>query len=161
MRTDKNKAVIDYLCQCEKIQDSPLYFNLINGENDNIQIITTSTDTTYTKPYIDGSIPKKYTFNLVMFKSITDLPLVKLENYSNENVDDLADVQTLIDWIQEQDDLRNYPDFGTDCEMESIQTSTDEPRFDGINTSINPPLAMYSLSITINYIDTSKVIYNK
>ena len=157
---DKNQAVIDYLCQCTKIQNSPLYFNLINAEDDNIQIITTAQDTSYSKPYIDGSVPKKYIFNLILFKSITDLAVVKLTGYSNENVADLADAQTLIDWIHEQESLHNYPNFGTECEMESIETSTDEPRFDGIS-STNPPLAMYTISITINYTDISKVIYNK
>ena len=161
MSVDKHQAVIDYLCQCEKIQNSPLYFNLINAENDTIQIITTSQDTTYDKPFIDGSIPKKYTFNLVMFKSITDLAIVTLDNYSNENVDDLADVQTLIDWVQEQETVHNYPDFGADCVMESIETTTDEPRFDGVNTTLNPPLAMYTISVVINYTDTKKVIWNK
>lgn len=163
---DKNQAVIDYLCQCTKIQNSPLYFNLINAEDDNIQIITTSQDTTYTKPFIDGSKPKKFTFNLVIFKSITDLEVIKslsgnTSGYTNENVDDLADAQTLIDWIQEQDDLQNFPNFGESCIMQKIQSSTDEPRFDGINTSINPPLAMYSMSIVIDYVDTSKCIWNK
>lgn len=158
---DKNQAIIDYLCTCNKIKNSPLYFNLINAENNNIQIITTANDTTYNKPYIDGSIPKKYTFNLVIFKSITDLALVNTTGYSNENVEDLADAQTLIDWIQEQEDAHNYPNFGSDCEIEEIKSATDTPRFDGINTSVNPPLAMYSMSITINYIDTSKTIWNK
>lgn len=158
---DKNQAVIDYLCTCNTIKDSPLYFNLINAEDNNIQIITTANDTTYDKPFIDGSKPKKYIFNLVIFKSITDLALVTTSGYSNENVEDLADAQKLIDWVQEQEDLHNYPNFGEECEMQSIEVTTDTPRFDGINTSMNPPLAMYSMSITINYIDTSRTIWNK
>ena len=157
---DKNQAVIDFLCQCDTIQGSPLYFNLVNAENDTIQIITASKDTTYSRPFIDGSVPKVYSFNIIVFKSITDLSLVKLAGYNNENVADVADVQALIDWIQAQDDLHNYPDFGESCHIDSITTTTDEPRFDGVNTSINPPLAMYSVSILINYIDMSKVIFS-
>ena len=168
---DKNQATIDYLITCPQIKNSPLYFNLIQAKDSSVQIVTTSEDTIMRKPYIDGSIPKKYTFNLVTFKSITDLAIVKdystststsEENeYINENVDDLADVQALLDWLQDQEESRNYPNFGDDCYIDSLQTTTDEPRFDGINSELTPPLAMYSIAIVINYIDTSKMIWKE
>lgn len=158
---DKNKAVIEYLLTCEDIADSPLYFNLIDAKDNTIQILTTAEDKTMSRPYIDGSVPKRYTFNLITFKSISDMEIVKDEDYPNENVDELQTVQQLLDWIIEQQDLRNYPDFGENCIVDSIDTTTDTPRFDGINTEIQPPLAMYSISIVIEYLDTSKVIYNK
>lgn len=172
-KVDKNQAIIEYLITCPKIYNSPLYFNLINAKDNNVQIITTSEDVTMRKPYITGEIPKKYTFNLVTFKSITDLAVVKEfstststsdyddDDYTNENVYDLADVQALLDWLQEQEDLHNYPDFGKDCYVDSLQTTTDEPRFEGINTELTPPLAMYSIAIVINYIDTSKSIWKE
>ena len=161
---DKNQAIIEYLITCPKILNSPLYFNLINAKNDNVQIITTSEDVTMRRPYINGEIPKKYTFTLITFKSITDLAVVKdfsTEADTNENVYDLADVQALIDWLHEQEDSHIYPDFGKDCYIDSIQTTTDEPRFDGINDELTPPLAMYSIAIVINYIDTSKTIWKE
>lgn len=161
---DKNQAIIEYLITCPKILNSPLYFNLINAKNDNVQIITTSEDVTMRRPYINGEIPKKYTFTLITFKSITDLAVVKdfsTEADTNENVYDLADVQALIDWLHEQEDNHIYPDFGKDCYIDSIQTTTDEPRFDGINDELTPPLAMYSIAIVINYIDTSKTIWKE
>ena len=170
MKVDKNQAVIDYLTTCPQIKDSPLYFNLINAHDNNVQILTTSQDNTLRRPYIDGSIPKKYTFNLITFKSITDLAIVKNystststseDEYVNENVDDLADVQALLDWLQEQDELRNYPDFGDDCYIDSLITTTDEPRFDGVNTELTPNLAMYTIAIEIKYIDESKMIWKE
>jgi hypothetical protein len=168
MMVDKNQAVIDYLITCPYIKNSPLYFNLINAHNDNVQIVTTSEDKLYRKPYITGEIPKKYTFTLITFKSITDMAIVKNyststdeEEYINENVEDLADVQTLIDWLQEQNDVQNYPNFGDDCYIDDLQVSTDTPRFDGVNTDVTPPLAMYSIAIVINYVDTSKMIWKE
>jgi len=158
---DKNQAIIDYLIQCPYIQNSPLYFNLVNARNDDVQIITSSEDVTTRTPYIDGSIPKKYTFTLITFKSITDMAVVKDSQHVNENVDDLADVQSLLDWIHEQEDAHNYPDFGDDCYIDDIQTTTDEPQFDGINDELTPPLAMYSISIIVNYIDTHKVLWKE
>ena len=159
MRIDKNKAVIDYLLDCSDIQDRPLYFNLINAEDDSIQMLTTVEDKTLSTAYIDGSISKRYTFTIVIFKSISDNELVKSSGISNENVDELDDIQKLIDWIQEQNDLQNYPDFGENCYIDKIDTTTDAPRFDGIDTESNPPIAMYSISIIIEYLDTNKVIF--
>lgn len=156
---DKNKAVIDYLTQCEDIADSPLYFNLINAEDNSIQMITTAEDKSISRTYVDGSKRKRYTFNLITFKTISDKELVA--GYSNENVDELQDVQKLIDWISEQQDLHNYPDFGEECIIDSIDTTTDIPRYDGINVQMNPPLAMYTISIVIEYLDISKQIWNK
>jgi hypothetical protein len=89
------------------------------------------------------------------------MEIVKADGYPNENVEELDDVQKLLDWVVEQDELNNYPDFGEDCIIDKIDTTTDIPRFDGINTEIQPALAMYSISIVIEYLDTHKVIYNK
>lgn len=160
MTVDKNQAIINYLIQCPQILDSPLYFNLIEAADDNIQIVTTSEDKTMTRPYIDGSVAKRYTFNLIIFKSISDLEVTKAgySSYPNENVDDLAQAQALIDWIDEQNDNRNFPDFGETCFIDDIQTTTDTPQFDGINDELSPQLAMYSIAIVVNYIDKSKMI---
>lgn len=163
MAIDKNKAVINYLLQCTDIYNSSLYFNLINPKDSTVQMLTTTEDKAMSKPYIDGSVSKRYTFNLIIFKSISDLEIVKpvgTDEYPNENVDELQDVQKLIDWIAEQKEARNYPDFGNKCIIDDIDTTTDEPRFDGINTEMNPPLAMYSISVVIEYLDISKVIFN-
>jgi hypothetical protein len=161
MGIDKNQAVVDYLLQCTDIHNSPVYFNLINAQDNSIQILTTAEDKAMSRQYVDGSISKRYTFNLIVFKSISDLELVKpvgTDVFPNENIDELQDVQKLIDWIAEQKELRNYPDFGEDCIVDDIDTTTEEPRYDGINTSMNPPLAMYSISVVIEYLDTSKMI---
>lgn len=168
MSIDKNKAVIEYLLQCPDIYDSPLYFNLIDAKDNTIQILTQAEDKTLSRPNIDGSVNKKYTFTLITFKSISELEIVKpvgtgtdVEEYPNENIDELQAVQLLIDWILAQEDLKNYPNFGDDCIIDSIDTTTDYPRFDGINTEMTPPLAMYSIAVVIEYLDTSRVIYNK
>lgn len=156
---DKNQAVIDFLLQCPDIATSELYFNFINAEDDNKQIVTQATEKFSNKTYIDGSVLKQYTCTLLTFKSIADSPLVLLSNYENENVADISDVQALIDWISNQNDSHNFPDFGSDCEVQSIETTTENPSYEGVNTDVTPVLAMYSISIKIEYIDNSKKIW--
>lgn len=159
MNIDKNQAVINYLISCPTIQGSPLYFNFINAEDETNQFVTTSNDMYTNTSYIDGSVLKVYMFTIITFRSAADIAVVKMEGYQNENVSDMSDIQALIDWVREQDDLKNFPDFGEDCIVESIQPTTENPTFNGIDEQISPPLAVYSTSIQIRYLDISKKIW--
>ena len=159
MSVDKNKAVIDYLITCPQIYRTPLYFNFINAKDSTKQIITDAVDKYTSKPYIDGSVSKLYTFTIIDFRSVSDLAIVKLSGYASENIEDLSDVQALIDWIAEQNENRVYPDFGEDCVVESIKTTTENPNLVGVNEETTPPLAMYSVVIQIEYIDYSKQLW--
>lgn len=158
---DKNQAIISYLLQCPSIQNKPLYFNFINAQDDTTQLIPLTEDTATGRKYVDGSIAKTYIANLVIFKSISDMAIVKTDSveYPNENIEDMQDVQLLMDWINEQDDLYNFPDFGSDCIVEHIQTTTYSPRLDGVNVELTPPLGMYSVSIQVDYIDQTKILW--
>ena len=156
---NKHQAVIDYLITCPTILNSPLYFNFINAKNDTNQLFTESNDQYTNTTYIDGSVQKLYTFTIMTFKSITNNAVVKLSGYENENLSDMHDIQALIDWIQEQNDAHNYPNFGEDCIVESIISTTNEPKFEGVDEEVTPPLAVYSTSIQIEYLDISKKIW--
>lgn len=155
---DKNQAVIDFLLTCPAIQNSYLYFNFTQAEDNNKQIVTLANEKALHKAFIDGSVEKQYTFTLIEFKAMTPKPIV--EGKVDENVDDMFQVQELIDWVTEQDDLKNYPNFGETCLIDSIKALTDNPNLNGIDSSIAPALAKYSVSIQINYLDITKQLWN-
>ena len=69
------------------------------------------------------------------------------------------DVQGIISWLDEQNDQLNYPDFGSDCIIDSMVTTSDTPNLNGIDESVMPALAKYSITINIDYLDTSKQIF--
>lgn len=158
---DKNQAIIDFLITCPKILNSPLYFNFITGKDKNKQIVTTGNEKTLNRDYIDGSVLKRYTFTIIDFRSIAYRAVVKESGYADENVEELYDVQGVIDWVNEQADLRNFPNFGDDCVIDSMITLTENPNLNGVDTSTSPPLAKYSFSIQIEYLDKSKVVWGK
>ena len=160
MITDKNQAVINFLIQCPQIQNNPLFFNFAEAKNDNKQIVTMANDKIVNKGFIDGSILKRFTFTLIDYRSVSYQSIVKLSGYQNENVSEFMDIQQIMDWINEQADLHNFPDFGSDCVIESMKTATDEPNLNGVDTSVSPSLARYSMSIVIEYLDNSKKIWN-
>jgi len=154
--TDKNQAVIDFLLQCPQIKNNKLFFNYINGKDNDKQIITVSNDRSIQRPYIDGSVLRRYTFTLIDFRSITDQAIVKSSGFPNENVEELFDVQAILNWINDQAENRNYPDFGESCIVDDMKTSSDTPSLNGVDSGVKPALAKYSISIFIDYIDNSK-----
>lgn len=156
---DKNQEVINYLIQCPQILNSPLYFNFINAQDSTNQFLTVSSDRYTSKPFIDGSVERVYTFTIITFKSANDIAVPKASGYGNENVSDMYEIQSLIEWVKEQNEIHNFPDFGEDCVIDSILPTTDTPNFDGVDEQTSPPLAVYSTSIEISYIDNSKKIW--
>ena len=157
---DKERAIIDFLLQYEPLRDNPLFFNFLNAQDDNKQIVTVANDKILNRSYIDGSVLKRYTFVLMDYKTVAYQAIVKMSGYPNENLEEFIDVQAMLDWITEQSELKNYPDFGTDCIIEDMRTTTDQPNLNGVDTNVKPALAKYSISIQIDYLDISKRLWN-
>jgi len=156
---DKNQAVIDFLIQCPTIAANPLFFNFLNAKNDNKQIITEANDVLLNSKYIDGSVLKRFTFTLIDFRSVSYEAIPRQEGLVSENVEEIIDVQGIMDWVNEQADLGNYPDFGETCFIDSMKTTSENPNLNGVDTQITPALAKYSMSIQIDYLDTSKAVW--
>ena len=167
---DKNQAVIDFLMQCQTIANNPLFFNFLNAKDNSKQVIADSNDIALNKTFIDGSVLKRYTFTIIDFRSVTYLPIAKVpagtttttapDTRVNENIEELFNVQGIMDWVNEQADARNYPDFGSDCMIEDMRTTSENPSLNSVDTQVSPALAKYSMSIQIDYIDKSKAIWN-
>lgn len=159
MQVDKNQAIIDFLMNCPQLANNPLFFNAINAKDDNKEIITQSNDASTNTRYIDGSVLKRFTFTIIDFRSLSYEPIPKVEGHVSENVEDIIDVQAIMDWVNEQADDENYPNFGDTCLIDSMRTTSDNPNLNGVDTQVAPALAKYSMSIQIDYIDTSKAIW--
>jgi hypothetical protein len=156
---DKEQAIIDFLMTCPKIYGTPLYFNFASIRDNTKQLITMANEKALQKPYIDGSVWKRYTLTLIDFKSVTYQPVISTAVLSNENLEDFLQVQEIIDWIDNQNEIRNFPDFGPSCFVESVRALNDSPNLNGIDTRSNPQLAKYSISIQVDYLDESKMIW--
>lgn len=156
---DKNKATLDFLATYAEMATSPIFVNFMNAKDDDVQFLTSSNDKALNQKFIDGSVKKQYTFSLMITKSITDMPIAT-DIMTNENIDDIADLQQFMDWINEQGENENFPDFGEDCVIEEMHTIAENPDLTGINTEASPALALYNIEIRIVYIDYSKVVWS-
>lgn len=153
------EAIIDFLLTCPVIGNNPVFFNFLKAKDQNKQIITIANNTNLNKSYIDGSQLKRYSFTIIDYRSVTYQALVNQAGYPNENVEEYLDIQGLIDWIDEQNEARNYPDFGEFCEVDRMFTTSTNPDLNGVDTSLTPALAKYSVTVQIDYLDTSKVLW--
>ena len=161
MKMDKNQAVIDFLMNCPQIKNNPLFFNFAEAKDNNKQFVTLANDKSLNKNYIDGSVLRRYTFTIIDYRSVIYQAVVQIPGYPNENIEEALDVQGIIDWIADQNDSQVYPDFGEYCMIEEMKATTDSPNLNGIDTSVSPALAIYSISIQIDYLDNSKVLWNQ
>ena len=158
MDKTKNEAVIEFLKKCSVIQDNPLFFNFAENEEGTNHFIT-ETDKKK-KTYIDGSVLKQYTFTIASYVPVAYSAVVGDSNFNDQNMENMAIVQEILDWIEKQADDANYPDFGSECTIEDMRTLTGDPDLDGIDKSVNPPIARYSIGVQIDYIDNTKKIWS-
>jgi len=156
---DKNKAIIDFLLTCDAIYNSPLYFNLSKSEAGSKLFVTQGEDKNIEKPYIDGSVKKRCSLTVISFCSMSALPIAKSEGKTDKNIEDYGQVQALMDWVKLQKSEKKFPDFGDDCLIEDIYTTSSNPIIDHIDASVTPPIAKYSFTFRVEYIDNSEVIW--
>lgn len=157
---DKEKAIIDFLLGCDQIRDNPLFFNFLNAKDNNKQFMTVANDKVVNQSFIDGSVMKRFTFTIIDYRTVAYQAVVKQAGYPNENLEEYLDIQSMLDWVDQQADNHNYPNFGTDCIVEDMRTLTDQPSLNGVDSNTSPALAKYSISIQIDYLDISKRIWN-
>lgn len=160
MSVDKNQAMIDFLLNCPVIQNNPLFFNFARAKEDNNQFILLSNDTKLNEPYIDGSVLKQYRFILLSYKTASFNPVIKVSGYPDENLSEIAEFQKVIDWVKEQSEANVFPDFGPDCIIDSMNVLSENPTLYDIDETTAPPVARYSITIQIDYLDNSLKLWH-
>lgn len=155
---DKNQLMVEFLQTCPTIKNNPLFFNFGNVEDNAHQVTVNSDDVSIQKPFIDGSVLKRYTFTIDSFKSVACIPII--DSNADENIEDFAEVQSLLDWINEQGENFNFPNFGENILVDEMKTLSSKPVLVGVESNLNPPTAIYRIVIQIDYIDTSKKLWN-
>ena len=156
--TNKTNAVLEYLLQSPAI--SAFYFQYADAQANAVQISSNAVDRASRKQFVDGSQQKRLDFTFTWYKPLTCIPVIAGAE-SIETVAALDDVQDIIDWIDAQNDARNYPDLGDKCTVDLISCTTDTPRLAGVDTTYTPALARYQFTIRLEYLDESGCVWGK
>ena len=154
-KLDKNQAVIDFLLTCPEVKNNKLFFNF--GQVEDCALQVTASNELVLARYINGSTLKRLSIIIDNFRSVAYNPVIS--QYQDENLSELNEVQTLVDWINEQGENYIFPVFDDDCVIEEMHTKSPIPEISGVNTQTTPNTAVYSITIEILYTDNSKRVF--
>ena len=143
----KHDAVKAYFePKIEELAGSMLNFNFSPESPDKISLITNYSDKVI-KNYITGDKQKEYGFSIIIIKP-----------YSSEeddlNLEAMNFAQAFMDWLDEQNEKREYPDFGKNCTVEKIENLQNMPNLSGVNYEAG--LARYMIQARIIYTETAE-----
>lgn len=118
MTVDKDKAVLDWALECPLWTDTPI-FGTLNAEPNSMAIIPVP-DLSVDVPLIDGGRITTYGFAVQVTLTVSDAR-------DDTNTDNLYIQRQWQDWIDEQEEKENYPDFGAKCSGYEVKAIKDTP----------------------------------
>lgn len=123
--------------------DGYLKLNATKTELDESSLVTNYTDVSVGEPYIDKTAPRRYMFSLNLVLSWSD-------GFDDTNLDSMKYASKLLDWVNDQFDEGNLPDFG-DAIITSIETDQNLPALNFVFA--DDSLAQYTIAARIDYIE--------
>lgn len=114
---------------------------LINEDGD--ATLTTTYDDAVIQKYIDGTAVRQFTFQLRVITSWSD-------GYDSTNIEAMKLATSWLDWVNEQYEIGNIPDFG-DAEITSIEADQNTPALNKVDQ--DESLAEYLIQAVITYIE--------
>lgn len=118
-----------------------LNFNFSPDSADEFSLITNYADKEI-KKYVNGDSQKAYGFTIIIVKQYST-------GGDDLNLECMNFVQEFMDWMDEQNRERNFPDFGEGCEVEKMEVLQNMPNLAGINAEEG--LARYMVQARILY----------
>lgn len=118
-----------------------LGFNYSPESRDSISLITNYSDKVV-KKYITGKVQKQYGFTIIIVKSYSS-------DDDDLNIEAMNFAQEFMDWLDAQNEKKDFPDFGEKCTVEKIENLQNMPNLAGINEKEG--LARYMIQARIVY----------
>lgn len=143
----KHDAMVAYMSpKVEELAGRLLHFNVSPGEEGNISFLTNYSDK-IKKKYIRCGADKEYGFTVVITRTFS-------EETDDLNLDAMNFAQGFMDWIDEQDKKRNYPDFGEMCQVKRIENLQNMPNLASVDW--DNMIAQYMLQCRVLYFEKGR-----
>lgn len=124
-----------------ELAGSMLNFNFSAESPDSISLITNYSDKII-KKFITGETQKEYGFTIVIVKTYSS-------EHDDLNLEAMNFAQAFMDWLDDQNEKKAYPDFGENCTIEKMENLQNMPNLSGIN--YEEGLARYMIQVRIVY----------
>lgn len=141
--TNKHEAMLQFIAQCPEVAD--LFLNFSTSENGDTVIDTIETESEVAS-FIDGSRVRWYDFALVQYQPISTDP------NTDDNAEAMFEIEKVAAWLEEQERKRNYPDFGTECQISELSVLQSTPTVAGKDQRG----AKYMMACRIEYFEKKK-----
>ena len=139
---NKHTAIWNWLYQNEQIKR--LYFNFSDVQTGNTVIATSPGR--IIKSYTDGSKMMAYDFAMIQYMNLNTIDV-----NSEENAETMFDAEQLMEWIDEQERIKNYPVF-PNCSVTKVENLQTVPTVAGMDDT----RAKYLFSCRITYLQKNK-----
>jgi hypothetical protein len=150
--------MLAYLSECPEMQ-GVLNFQAAEAGSGVIQVLTEGGEAQNNRKFIDGSVEKRFDFTVAFYKPVIHAGYIVDKGEANLNLEGILNVHALIDWLEEQNAERNFPDFGEDKQIDSVRSMNNEPTLAWIDGAhYSPPMAKYTVTVRVEYIDYSRAI---
>lgn len=143
----KHDAVKAYFePKVEELAGNVLNFNFSPESADSFSMVTNYSDKVV-KEFINGNARKAYGFTIIIVKAYST-------QMDDLNIECMNFVQEFMDWVEAENRAKNYPDFGSACEIERMEVLQNMPNLAGINTEAG--LARYMVQCKITYLEKAE-----
>lgn len=123
----KHEAVKEFFePKVAELVGNALGFNFSPEDTGTAAIVPQYTDRNV-REYVNGDVQREYGFAFIIVRPYSTEPIDIL----NLEAMDLG--QAFMDWIEEQDQAGSYPDFGEDCEIETMEVLQNMPNLAAVN----------------------------
>lgn len=125
----------------EELAGTMLNFNFSPESPESISLITNYSDK-IRKRFVTGDCEKEYGFSIIIVKPYSS-------DQDDLNLEAMNFAQAFMDWLDEQNEGKNYPDCGENCTVEKIENLQNMPNLSGVNCEEG--LARYMIQAKIIY----------
>lgn len=143
MADSKHNAVWEWLMECPMIRN--MFFNFSQSDLEDTVLIPSDS---IVERYIDGSTLRHYDVELVRFMPVS------FDANDAANITVLMDVEALAEWVEQQNDARNFPEFPPG---EAVQEITAMPSESGYVAAQDGNRAKYMIPLQIEYVKEAKI----
>lgn len=137
------QRIIDWLDDYSFLY-SWIYFNVVPSEPDNITVNSVQNERELDR-FIDGSRRVEFLFAIDLTKEF-DI------GTSDNNLDAVQEFENIASWVETQNGLHNYPDFGQNIIIESIEVLETTP---SVTIDNQVQIAKYQGQFRITYLERS------
>lgn len=130
----------------EELAKDLLGFNYSSASSGSISLITNYSDKVR-KRYLRFGAEKEYGFTIILVKDYST-------SGDDLNLEAMNFAQAFMDWIDEKNGKKEYPDFGERCQIKRIENLQNMPNLSGVNIDNN--LAQYMIQCRVIYFEKAR-----